>query len=162
PARRPVRARRLRHPAAPDPQDAGGLPRAHPAGGAEAARGGRDDPPPEPLARAGEPAAARALDGGDGVALGNGRRARLLHRRPLDADDAHLPRRPPRSGGAGRAPPVCRDAVLPALRDRSRADPAARGARARGRGAARGVVEPRSPTLAFLIVRSILVAWPRA
>ena len=48
---------------------------------AEAAPGGRDDPHAERLARAGEPAAQGALDGGDGEPLGHGRRARRLYGR---------------------------------------------------------------------------------
>ena len=47
-------ARRLRGAAAPDAQDAGGVPQAHAEVGAEAARGGRDDPVAERVARAGE------------------------------------------------------------------------------------------------------------
>ena len=74
---------RLRAAPLPDAQDAGGVPRAHAAVGAQAARGGRDDPDAERVARAGEPAAQGALDRGDGVPVGDGRCARLLHRRPL-------------------------------------------------------------------------------
>ena len=44
PVGRPLRARRVRGAAAPHAQDAGGLPGAHAALGAEAPRGGRDDP----------------------------------------------------------------------------------------------------------------------
>ena len=51
--------------------------------GAQAARRRRDDPVAERLARAGEQAAQGALDRGDGVAVGDGRRARRLHGRPL-------------------------------------------------------------------------------
>ena len=83
-AGRALRARRLRGAAPPHAQDAGGLPaRTREKRDAEAARGGRDDPDPERLARAGEPAAQGALDRRDGVAVGHGRRPRRVHRRPL-------------------------------------------------------------------------------
>src|SRR5919109_1189742 len=81
--RRRVRARRLRRPAAPDPHDAGGLPHPHATRRPEAPAGGGDDPPSERLARAGEPAPPRALDCGDGVALGDRRRPRRVHGWPL-------------------------------------------------------------------------------
>ena len=51
-------AGRVRAAAAADAQDAGGVPPAHAAKRAEAAPGGRDDPDPERLARAGEQAPA--------------------------------------------------------------------------------------------------------
>ena len=53
----------------------------------------------------------------------------------LDADDAHLPRRQARLGGARRAPPGRRHPVLPALRRGARADPADRGHRRRATSA---------------------------
>ena len=54
--------------------------------------GGGDDPVAERLAGAGEQAAQGALDRGDGVPLGHGRRARRLHGRPLAPRAAALAR----------------------------------------------------------------------
>ena len=101
---RPLGPRRLRGAAAADAQDAGGLPAAHAAQRAEAPRRGRDDPDPERLARARQPAAQGALDGGHAEPLGHGRRTRRLHRRPLAARAAtragDRPRARPLAGGA--------------------------------------------------------------
>ena len=76
---------------------------------------------------------------------GRGDPARRAHhprrrRARLDADDADLPRRAARRRGSGRAQARRRHPVLPALRRRARADPAARGAGRRG--------QPREPALA--------------
>ena len=92
-----LRPRGLRGTAAADAQDAGGVPVAHAPERAEAAPGRRDDPHPKCLARAGEPAAERALDGGDGEPLGHGRRTRCLHGRSLAPGAAACTRDRPRA-----------------------------------------------------------------
>ena len=105
-----------------DAQDAGGVPQAHAEVGAEAARGCGDDPVAERVARAGEQAAPRTLDRGDGVALGHGRRARLVHRRSLAARAAALARDRPRARAlAGGARPARPRGALP--RHRQARDP---------------------------------------
>ena len=89
--------------------------------GAEAAPGGRDDPDAERLARAGEPAAQGALDRGDGVALGDGRRPRRLHRRPLAPRAAARARDRPRARAlAGGARPARPRGALPRHRQARR------------------------------------------
>ena len=78
-----ARARGVRSSAAPHAQDAGGVPQAHAAQRAEAPPGSRDDPVAERVARAGEQAAQGAVHRRDGIAVGDGGRAGLLHRRPF-------------------------------------------------------------------------------
>ena len=133
---RPLGPRRLRGAAAADAQDAGGLPPAHAAQRPEAPRRGRDDPDAERLARARQPAAQGALDGGHAEPLGHGRRARRLHRRPLAARAAaragDRPRARPLAGGARPARPR---GALPRHRQAGdpRRDPAQAGEPDRGR-----------------------------
>ena len=128
--RRPARPRRLRRAAAADAEDEGGLPRAHAEERPEAPRGGRDDPDPERVARAGQPAAQGALDRGDGEPLGDRRRARLLHGRPLAPRAAARARDRPRARPlAGRARPARPRCALP--RHRQARDPGRRAAQAR-------------------------------
>ena len=111
---RPLRPRGLRPAAPPHAQDDGGVHRPHAALEPQAPRGGRDDPLPERLARAGEPAAQGALDGGDGEPLGDRGRPRRLHRRPLAPRPAARARDRPRAGAlAGRARPARPRGALP-------------------------------------------------
>ena len=105
--RRPLRARRLRRAAAADAQDAGGVPLAHAPERPEAASGGGDDPHPERLARAGQPAAEGALDGGDGEPLGDRRRPRRVHRGPLAARAAARARDRAASSSSRRPSSTC-------------------------------------------------------
>ena len=83
--------------------------------------GRRDDPDAERLARAGEQAAPRALDRGDGVPLGDGRRARRLHGRPLaPRPAARAGDRPGARPLAGRARPARARGALPRHRQARR------------------------------------------
>ena len=77
---------------------------AHAQRGAQAARGRRDDPGAERVARAGEPALKERSTAAMECAVGHRRRARLLHGRPLAARAAARARDRPRARPlAGRA-----------------------------------------------------------
>src|SRR5207244_12886125 len=91
-----------RSPAAANAQDAGGLPEAHAPQRPEASPGRGDDPVAERVARDGEQAAEGTVDGRDGVALGHGRRARLVHRRALAPCAAARTRDRTRAGALAR------------------------------------------------------------
>ena len=103
----PVRAGGLRGPAAPHAQDAGGVPQAHAAKRTEAAGGRGDDPEPERVAREGQPAPARALDGRDGEPLRHRRRARRVHGRALHGASSSSRWRSAASSGSRRPSSTC-------------------------------------------------------
>ena len=138
PGDRPLRPRGLRPAAPAHAQDDGGLHRPHAALEPQAPRGGRDDPLPERVARAGQPAAEGTLDGRHGEPLGDRGRARRLHGRPFAARAAALARDRPRAGPlAGRARPPRPRGALPRhrqARDPRRDPPEAGDARPRTSG----------------------------
>ena len=119
---RALRPGGLRRAAAADAQDAGGLPLAHAQERPEAAPGRGDDPHPERLARAGQPASEGALDRRDGEPLGHRRRTRRVHRGPFAPRPAARPRDRPRARAlARRARPARPRRALP--RHRQARDP---------------------------------------